>query len=700
MKKLSRFGFLMALLFIGGSDDSGHNSKTDVLSADDVLESIPKVESFKDLPNCSKNREDSIMVVLDEEIAYGCVDKHWIALGELHENEDALPSCYDKREGMVAYVLDVKEKFLCSNGSWDVAADSVPVVPKSSQSKDSTGSSDSKNGDEPTSSTSNPDSSGDPESSNSKSENSSSSTQLSEKSSSSVKSEGNSADSEAVFYETSCGEVPYTVKTAGPNSRWGSFGYVLPLKVTSAKKQELYLAFDTTVTGINGPDGWEYYGVVIAQYDSEKKQWIPGTEIFSENKKNATTVRDGIYGNVNTYGLFEKFSFDVKGTWLENQAGKTVDVVVNFYAPGVPSDSSGMGFDYYSIPSDTLNVARNKLYYSESKMECSLPLYVESTELLFSCVANNAREVYEGDTVVWNVSGMNKGLVNKSWFSISSEAGKIVSMPADETYGTISSIYVVYPTRGAYKEKLSVTVYPGVVRECTNSMWYHERTSENGIYPEYNDTLEVLAPPARNCSCVASTENPDAATAGSFTLSAKGCVSEDPITAYAWGYKYCSITKFGAESCRDTTWDNANGIPESSFSVSFKAGERTSYEPFVKVTNKAGSTSRFTCPTINIKPLSITSNVFAPGKSVDIPAGTYAVTFDLNDDAYSYCSNKMRCTSDVATSVIDIMIGNKTISENIDHYGDVNLSEVLTCPSTTKAIITASTDMKCELSAW
>ena len=86
MKKLSRFGFLMALLFIGCSDDSGNNSKTDVLSADDVLESIPKVESFKDLPNCSKNREDSIMVVLDEEIAYGCVDKHWIALGELHEN--------------------------------------------------------------------------------------------------------------------------------------------------------------------------------------------------------------------------------------------------------------------------------------------------------------------------------------------------------------------------------------------------------------------------------------------------------------------------------------------------------------------------------------------------------------------------------------------------------------------------------------
>ncbi len=36
------------------------------------MESFPQVENAEDLPNCTKNREDSILVTLDENVVYRC----------------------------------------------------------------------------------------------------------------------------------------------------------------------------------------------------------------------------------------------------------------------------------------------------------------------------------------------------------------------------------------------------------------------------------------------------------------------------------------------------------------------------------------------------------------------------------------------------------------------------------------------------
>ena len=164
---------------------------------------------------------------------------------------------------------------------------------------------------------------------------------------------------------TSCGRVPYTDKTALPLRTWGYFGYVLALKVSSTSRQTLYLAFDTTSTKINGPEEWGYFSVLLAKYNSKESSWVEGTEIYSANKVSAAPLDGGKYSTVNTYGKFEKFEFDIEGTWLERYAGKNINVIVTFYAPGIKSDSSGFGLDYYAIPEK-----HPSLLYTFEEMDC------------------------------------------------------------------------------------------------------------------------------------------------------------------------------------------------------------------------------------------------------------------------------------------------------------------------------------------
>ena len=480
------------------------------------------------------------------------------------------------------------------------------------------------------------------------------------------------SSSETVIYETTCENVPYTVKTAGPNHGWGNFGYVLPLKVTSSKTQELYLAFDTSETGINGPNGWDAYSVLIALYDADSEQWIPGTEIFSKDRKNAETISNGGYGDINTYGLFEKFTFDTKGTWLEDSAGKKVNVVVNFFEPDVPSDSSGMGLDYYSVKNDTSNIAYNKLYYSMKAMECSLPVHISQYTIKdFSCMAKSEKEIYQGDTVVWEVSIIPKGMLNKTWSSMKSEAGEIVEMTYNENSG-MSKVYVVYSTIGQFREYLSIAYLPGQEYWCENqNRWYHSTYSTS-------DKLTVLPPPVKNCSCKASASEIDVVTApdgGVVTWTLSGCQSSSPITSYEWT---------GATATTNTTAAYAFG------------GKKGKVSPSVKVSNEDGAETTFACPTVHGYDENDPDYVFKGSgltDAIDIPAGRHVVAFEINSPNIYNSSCTMACNANEKNFYI-LFDGHQY---NGSYYVSIRLESSF-CLKSSVAQMEFSADVSCSIS--
>ena len=451
-------------------------------------------------------------------------------------------------------------------------------------------------------------------------------------SSSSNKKEGTLTSSETIIYETTCENVPYTVKTAGPNHGWGNFGYVIPLKITSSKTQELYLATDSIY--IKGPDAWKTYGVLIAQYDTSKNEWIPGTEIFAKEIKSAKEISWGQGGCVTTYGIFERFTFDTKGTWLEKSAGKNIDVVVTFYAPDITSDSSGMGLDYYSIPvSDKLTESTNyKLYFSEKAKECFLPLKIALSET-YSCSVNNQKmNYYQGDTIVWTISsGPYEALANRPWFSIESNAGQIVGTDYDNL-GSLSSVYVVYSTVGHFYEFLKFTYLPGKDFECKATPGWEHQTN---IYTKINDTLEILqkpvyVPPAiQNCTCSASSDSVDLSTGGeSVTWTISNCQSDSPITSYEWT---------GATMLTSTT-------------ASYTFTNKGTVSPSVKVTNQKGDSNLYRCQAVkaydsrDVIVIIDESNI---DNDVDFSAGYYTVIFNLPNKPgrTGECYSTLQCSS-------------------------------------------------------
>jgi hypothetical protein len=463
------------------------------------------------------------------------------------------------------------------------------------------------------------------------------------------------------------------------------------------------LAFNTPITHINGPKDWNKFSALIAQYNSKDSVWVQGTEIFSNDEKNATPkfTDSGCpeCATVNTYGRFEKFEFNIKGTWLEKYAGKTVDVVVNFYAPAIESESSGMGLDYYSIPGEE-DFSRDGLFYSEKEPDCS---FIGSP--IVSCdnaYTNNYKPIIKGDTVRWTITKASYRWSTVQFdisnYSVESLAGKVVK----ENLGFVSYVDVVYDKQGTFKERLILNyndgVSEGIKGECYNSV---------GWYPSgSHDSIEVVSD-VNNCTCAASSESLDGTTAGSFTLTAKSCTSESPIVDYSFGNMICRETTSGT-SCADYEFSDAISVSESSISVNYAAGTRTVYNPFVTVTNRDGVSSRIACPTIEVQPSNsstgISNSVISPNSGViRIPKGTWPVEFLIPN--WSMCHVALGCTTSgfpAENSEIEMILDGKTITDVVPSgsYKEIDLTEKLVCPSSTAGTITVSKDVSCSLTGW
>lgn len=562
--------FTLFLAACGG--DSGNNGRMEVVG-DGSISTLPHYGTFDDLPNCSGTREDSVAVTENDNVAHKCLDGRWETLGEPFEKEDDLPNCTPTRNGQSAYVLDVNKKFSCSDGRWNAASDTSskdggksPEGGKSSEGGESAGDEGSLD-------------SGDV---------------FDENSSNSEKGgEVNQSASSNQVIQTGCENTSSTTLTAGPKSLYGDFGYVLPLKVTSGNTQELYLAFDTAYTGINGPSEWSEFGAMIARYDSKNGQWIPGTEIFSKSIKSATIMVGS--PTVNTYGAFEKFDFTTKGTWLENNIGKTVDVVVNFYAPGVESDESGMGLDYYSIPSK-----HPVLYYSYEATSCTK--IVKGAKKPFdSCegtLSNGSdatgvyNEIYLGDVVKWSLKAyseletLNKYVTSLKWSS------NIGSLDSQKDY----SFFVSYLDLGETHDTIEVTF-------MGNKFKY--------ACPTYGLPITKVVPQkVTGCKCTADVEEIDVTEGGTATWTVSGCQSKSPITTYEW---------IGATKKTNTT-------------ATYTFAEKGKVSPTVKVTNEDGGSATVTCPAVKGIDLSSIDYLFdrtGMEGAVNITAGEYQVGFNL-----------------------------------------------------------------------
>ena len=570
---------------------------------DDALDSY---KTDDDLPNCSSKNADALALVEKDSTVRQCVDRRWEVLGTVYETSDDLPNCSSKREGKTAYVIEDKGVVVCQDGRWeDVSVDS-PEKDSGESENDGKSSSSSKKGKSSSSAQGgsiddSDDDSHDVESSSSKTE-SSSGTDL-------------TASSQQTD-QTTCGESAYTVHTAGPHGNWGDFGYVLPLKITTSKTQTLYLAFDTMSTYINGPYGWDKYSVLIAQYDSKNSVWVKGTEVFSKSMKDATPLALVQYSTVNTYGQFEKFEFTVKDTWLEKNAGKTVDVVVNFYAPGVESDSSGMGLDFYAIP-----VKHPRLYYSYENNGCGLSVK-GAQEVFHMCLGktnsntSGIGEIERGDTIVWNLQkqmSYNRlsPYVQINWIS---DIGKLVKVVGD------SSLYVYYPDLGVTHDTAEV-IFLGKK--------YKYACPENPT--NIKGMSQVVAAGIKGCSCTSNVESVDVSAAdggGTVTWTVSGCKSASAIKQYKWR---------GAEMKTATT-----------ATYTF-AGEKMKVTPSVQVINDDLKSVDVTCPMVRGVDPNDPDYIFkqaSSAASIVFPAGSHIVEFNLpksTNGSVTYMECLMMC---------------------------------------------------------
>ena len=577
-------------------------------------------KSADDMPNCTKKLASVEAVSTADSAIFLCDGERWQEMATTYASAEKLPNCTEKREGNQAFLLDTREKFQCAGKQWKAVEEWSA------------------------------------ESNNTVSSSSVSSSSVSNNSSSSKNGDIQSSGSQELTYETSCGSVHYTTATAGPNHGWGNFGYVVPLKISATSTQELYLAFAQAETAINGPDAWNFYGVLIAKYNASNGVWVPGTEVFSKEKKSARPIiplsnGSSIASTVNTYGLFEKFTFDTRGTWLAESSGKTVDVVVTFYTPDVKSDSSGMGWDYYSIPIPNSKTTPN-LYYSVTGVGCNIPV---STTKTFSCSPDTSSGVYQGDTLNWSVSGLTQALAEQSWFSIESEAGEVVGIDYVTTYGTTSAtVRVAYPDEGQFDDFLTFSAMPTQKVECKAS-----------------NLLNVLPNKLRGCSCVA--DKGKVVDFGSnATWTVKGCYSPNPITEYEWN---------GAQPVNDTT-----------ASVELSEDGITSASPHVKVWDSSGDSMYMVCPTVTG-----VSYLFHPGgiyggtsNELTIPAGTHMLGFELNGGWY-YCS--MFCSKkNYEDDNIAVSMEGKTYSVA---YGSTISLPASYCKESSQTEITTTAEIVC-----
>lgn len=318
-----------SLVLISCGGDSGANSDT---TKSALLQNAEVYPTFDDLPNCTEKRQgDTSYVEADSSISV-CLDERWQRLGKLVETEEDLQNCTDKREGLLAYVQEFQKTYECTGKNW------VEKAIKDSSDKNNEKDDDEKNDGEKNDGEIKSSSSGKGKSSSS---GSNSNNEKPESSSSGIASNPYEYMSVGICSINS----DSTTDRSGPKTSWGYFGFVIPFIVKDSKTQKIFLKIPVD-NDIAGP-GWKSWSVLIAQY--EKGAWVQGSQIFSNNVFNSKFDKSTSF--VYTEG-WNEIDFDIKATWLADESliGKKVYVAINFFSPDVPSDSSGTGYDFYSVP--------------------------------------------------------------------------------------------------------------------------------------------------------------------------------------------------------------------------------------------------------------------------------------------------------------------------------------------------------------
>lgn len=80
------------------------------------------VESFDDLPACSKNREADTILVVEDSLTYVCTNGKWNVkkyVIDTVKTEDDLPACSKAIEGDSAYVSGEYAVYVCSESIWE-----------------------------------------------------------------------------------------------------------------------------------------------------------------------------------------------------------------------------------------------------------------------------------------------------------------------------------------------------------------------------------------------------------------------------------------------------------------------------------------------------------------------------------------------------------------------------------------------------
>lgn len=235
------------------------------------------------------------------------------------QNLDSLPNCTPNREGNIVMVQSSFGAVVCKNGQW------TTYEPPASSSSYFVGFS---------------------------------SSDVWASSSSNIFS-----SSSNVFSSSSVIEV-CSSKLVGPESKWGYFGYVIPVTITEGAIQKIFLKVPSEAK-IGGQATWTKFGVVIGAY--RDASFAAGTEIYSVTQ--GSLYNPALSGNyVYTKGGYMEFDFMKTGTWLATiGAGMTVDLAIVFYAPEQPTDPSEsistMYYDYFSVPG-TAFVANYEICYT------------------------------------------------------------------------------------------------------------------------------------------------------------------------------------------------------------------------------------------------------------------------------------------------------------------------------------------------
>ena len=112
------FSLAVALISFGliaCGEDSGTSSKSH-------SDTSTLVESFDDLPNCSKNRNGVVIEIPTEKKAYVCDNKRWEFdhdILDTVQTEDDLNACLSKNEGDSVWVVEESAIMVCTDRKWE-----------------------------------------------------------------------------------------------------------------------------------------------------------------------------------------------------------------------------------------------------------------------------------------------------------------------------------------------------------------------------------------------------------------------------------------------------------------------------------------------------------------------------------------------------------------------------------------------------